>query len=62
MLGLDADGETIRNFRLAEECKDWYFVLCFFTMDFKADNSKILKHNSLTPEFTENNTEVFEIT
>ena len=62
MLGLDADGETIRTFRLSEECKDWYVVLCFFTMDFKADNSEILKLNSLIPEFTENNTKVFGIT
>jgi peroxiredoxin (alkyl hydroperoxide reductase subunit C) len=62
MLGLDADGETIRKFNLAEECKDSYFVLCFFTMDFKADNSEILKLNSLIDEFKKNNTKVFGIT
>jgi len=62
MLGLDADGESIRTFNLSEECKDWYFVLCFFTMDFKADNSEILKLNSMIDDFTENNTKVFGIT
>ena len=62
MLGLDADGVTIREFRLAEECKDMYFVLCFFTMDFKADSSEILKLNAIIDDFKENNTKVFGVT
>ena len=62
MLGLDADGETIRTFNLAEECKEMYFVLCFFTMDFKADNSEVLKLNAAMKDFEENNTRVYGVT
>lgn len=60
--GLDSDGATIQQFNLEKECKDKYFVLFFFPMDFKADSSEILAFDAMIDKFKDNNTRVFGVT
>lgn len=62
LYGLDSDGETIRQFVLAEELKNTYFVLFFFPMDFKVDSSEVLAFNEKLDEFKKRNIKVIGVT
>ena len=62
MSGVDKDGETIRVVDMETEFRNNYFVLFFFTMDFKVDSSEILSFKEHLEEFTKNHCEIVGVT
>ena len=62
MTGVDKDGETIRVMDMETELRNNYFVLFFFSMDFKVDSSEVLSFKEHLEEFTKNHCEIVGVT
>ena len=62
MSGVDKDGETIRVVDMENELRNNYFVLFFFSMDFKVDSSEALSFKEHLEEFTKNHCEIVGVT
>jgi len=62
LLGVGIDGETIGKYDLAQHCKNSYFILFFFPMDFTCDSSEVLAFRDKLHLFNENHTHVIGVT
>jgi len=61
-VGVDEDGETIREFNMDLEFKDTYFVCFFFPMDFKVDSSEVLAFKENLEEFSKMHCKIVGVT
>ena len=62
LLGLETDGTTVKKYDMVEHCKNNYFVLFFFPMDFRCDSSEVLAFSDRFKEFEANHIRVLGVT
>ena len=62
MVGVDTDGETVREFDLKAELEGHYFVIFFFPMDFTVDSEEICSFKASLEGFSAEKCDVLGVT